>query len=55
MVRHIVLLGVLFVALVVMSMGTAMADRLGGAYRGPYEDELRPGTETIRGARVAPS
>jgi HEAT repeat protein len=46
MVRRILVLGVALLAVTLFSMGPAKADRLGGAYRGPYTDETSPKDET---------
>ncbi|MHC4473155.1 MAG: HEAT repeat domain-containing protein [Planctomycetota bacterium] len=45
MVRRIILIGVVIFAAFLFSMGDVLAGRLGGAYRGPYEDTTQPEDE----------
>ncbi|MHC4470256.1 MAG: HEAT repeat domain-containing protein [Planctomycetota bacterium] len=45
MTRRIALFGIVLFAALLMTMGSALADRLGGAYRGPYEDRPTPDNE----------
>jgi HEAT repeat protein len=55
MVRRIVLIGVVIFAAFLFATGPAMADRLGGAYRGPFEDESQPEDEVEEGEAEASS
>jgi HEAT repeat protein len=48
MARRIVAIGGAVLALLLFTMGTVQADRLGGAYRGPFEDDVQQKEETTQ-------
>jgi len=46
MARRVVAVAGLLLALLLFTVGPVQADRLGGAYRGPFEDDIQPKEDT---------